>query len=193
MPLVSVRHQAYLFYAKGSLAMAALTELAGEEAVDGALRDLFLGTTLAGRAPTSRDLLDSLLRATPAEHLPLVDDWWTRIVLWDLRVASATAHRQPYGRTRVDVGLEARKSDATGGAEKDVPFDETVEVVVTSVAPGSDGSEAPPLHSGRFRITGQTRLSILVDGRPGEVVVDPRHLFLDRDRADNVRSVETTP
>ncbi len=193
VPLVDVRHQAYLYYSKGSLAMAALTELAGEDAVDGALRGLFLGTTLAGRAPTSGDLLGHLLRATPAEQRPLVEEWWTRIALHDVRVTSATAARQSDGRTSVDVVLEASKTDATDGVEKGVPFDEAVEVVVTSADPGAGGSEGPPLHSGRYRVTGRTRLSIPVDGRPGDVVVDPRHLFLDRNRADNVRSVGAVP
>lgn len=78
VPLVEVRHQAYLFYSKGSLAMAALVALAGEEAVDGALHGLLEASRASGRAPTARDLLDALLRATPPEHRPRVEEWWTR-------------------------------------------------------------------------------------------------------------------
>lgn len=78
VPLAEVRHQAYLFYAKGALAMADVVTVAGDEAVDGALRGLHEASRASGRAPTARDLLDVLLRATPPEHRPRVEEWWTR-------------------------------------------------------------------------------------------------------------------
>ena len=78
VPLVEVRDEPYIYYSKGALAMAALVDLSGEEAVDGALRGLLESVRASGRAPTARDLLDALLRATPPERRPLVEEWWTR-------------------------------------------------------------------------------------------------------------------
>ncbi|MBP7678736.1 MAG: hypothetical protein KBB14_20720, partial [Thermoanaerobaculia bacterium] len=146
-----------------------------------------------GRAPTSRELLARLLAATPAADRPLVEEWWTRRVLNDLRVTEAVAARLPDGRFRVDVGLDARTFETTGGSERERPFDGNVELVVRAARSERGDDEAPPLHSARHVVRGTTRLSILVDGRPGEVLVDPRRLLLDRDRADDARGVEIVP
>ncbi len=193
VPLVDVGRQSWLFYAKGSLAMAAASELAGEEAVDGGLGALLAHANATGLAPTSRDLLARLLAATPAADRPLVEEWWTRVVLHDLRVTQAVGARLPDGRFRVDVGLDARTFETTDGVERERPFDGDVEVVVRGARSDGDDREAPSLHSARHIVRGPTRLSILVDGRPGEVLVDPRRLLLDRDRADDARGVEIVP
>jgi aminopeptidase N len=98
VPLAEVRHQAYLFYAKGALAMADLVALAGEDAVDGALRGLLEASRSSGRAPTARDLLDVLLRATPPEHRPRVEEWWTRTGLPEDRVTRGPGGAQGSSR-----------------------------------------------------------------------------------------------
>jgi len=193
VPLVDVGRQPWLYYAKGSLAMAALSEIAGEEAVDRALGELLANANATGRPPSSRDLLARLLAVTPAADRPLVEEWWTRAVLHDVRLSAATARREPDGRFRVDVALEARSVETTGDGERDVPFDADVEVAVLPAGSGRGAGVTTPLHSARHRVRGSTRLSILVEGRPGEVVVDPRRLLLDRDRADDSRDVEDEP
>ena len=53
--------------------------------------------------------------------------------------------------------------------------------------------DAPVLASGRFRLAAAARLSFLVDAPPRAVSVDPRHLLLDRDRADNERLIDRAP
>ncbi|HQN06021.1 MAG TPA: hypothetical protein PLL76_02130 [Thermoanaerobaculia bacterium] len=191
VPLVEVGRQPWLYYAKGSLAMAAISELAGEEAVDGALGGLLADAETTGRAPTARDLVARLLAATPAADRPLVEEWWTRSVLHDLRITEAIATRLPDGRYRVDVAVDGRTVEATEGAEKERPFGGDVELVVRAARSDGGDDEAPPLHSARHRVRGPARLSVLVDGRPGEVLLDPRRLLLDRDRADDARDVET--
>jgi len=151
VPLVDVGGQAYLYYAKGSLAMAALSELAGEEAVDRALHDLLAEATASGRAPTSGDLLARLLLAAPEDDRPLVEEWWTRIVLYDLRAAAATAERRADGRYRVDVTVEAERSDATDGVERETAMNGLVEVAVLGEAPGQTRPRASPSSSTRPR------------------------------------------
>lgn len=97
VPLVAVRDQAYLYYSKGALAMAALVDLAGAEAVDGALRGFLESTRASGSAPTARGLLDALLRATPPGHRPLVEEWWTRTSLPERGATADGAALRPGG------------------------------------------------------------------------------------------------
>jgi ABC-2 type transport system permease protein len=86
MPLALVENQQYIHYNKGALAMYALRDYVGEEAVNGALR-AFLAEVrdAAGPYPTSRDLLDHLYAATPDSLHGLVVDLFETVTLWDLR------------------------------------------------------------------------------------------------------------
>jgi aminopeptidase N len=190
VPLVEVGDQAYLYYAKGSLVMAGLVELLGEEAVDGALRDLLREAAATGRAPTSRDLLAHLLGATPVEHRELVREAWTRIVLYDLGVTAARAEREPDGRWRVDVSVAAEKTDGTDGREVTLPVDAELRVTVYAAHPGPGRDGAPVLYSAPHRVSAATALSLFVDRRPAYVAIDPGPLRIDRNRADDLRRID---
>lgn len=192
VPLAEVGRQPYLYYSKGSLAMAALSELAGEEAVDAALRDLLAASTPTGRAPTSRDLVEHLVRAVPLSSRPLVEEWWTRSVLHDLRVAGATARRQADGRWRVAVRIDGEATETKGGVVRTAAPAVPVEVALYADDPEGAGEGARPLASVERLVASNALVSIECDSPPRFVALDPRRLLLERSRADNVRPVEGT-
>jgi len=172
VPLARVGDQAYLYYAKGSVVMAALADLIGEDEVNRALREL-----LKPGAPTAAQLVEELRRVTPAEHHPLLDEWWNQMVIYELAVASARATRLPEGRTRVEATIVARKNNGA-------PLREPLDVAVYDER-GKLLASARPLV-----VSASTAVSFLVDGTPDHVAVDPFVHRLDLDRADNVRDLE---
>jgi ABC-type transport system involved in multi-copper enzyme maturation permease subunit len=187
VPLDRVEDQAYLYYAKGALAMAALRDVIGEARVNGALRAL-VAQSAAGDTPDVADLVAHLREATPPAHHALLDEWWRRTVLYDLTVVSARATETAGGR-RVDARIGASRTGVEGGRETPLPMDATVEVAVYASHP--DRSDAPPLHVARVALRGQTTdVSFVVGGRPGYVVVDPHVRVIDRNPDDNARAIE---
>jgi ABC-2 type transport system permease protein len=193
VPLDRVEEQAWLSYAKGALVMTALQELIGEARVNGALRALVEQAKSGGPAPTARDLIEHLRRATPAEHHALLDEWWSQTVLYDLSVTSATATRLPDGRYRVDAKLDATKAAVREGQETALAMDDSLEVAIYAEYPNGSATSPPPLATIRHVISGPTELSLIVDRLPGYIAIDPRLRRIDRNPNDNVRKLEEPP
>ena len=185
-PLVQVEDQAYLYYAKGALVMTALRDLIGEARLNGALRAL-VEQARGGDTPDAADLVAHLRQATPAEHHPLLDEWWTRTVLYDFTVASARSTPVEGGRHRVEARIHATRTAVEGARESPLPVERRVEVAVYAQHP--DRSDDPPLHLERIVLRGTTDVSFVVGGRPGYVVVDPHVRVIDRNPDDNARPV----
>src|SRR5687768_2753736 len=168
--------------------MTALARLIGEPAVNAALRTIVARTNAGGRAATARDLLEALRAATPAQHHAQLDEWWTRVVLDDWRVASAKATRQSEGRVRVDARIEASRAEVTGGREVPIPVDDDIEIAIYAGHP--DRGDAPPLSMTTHRLRGANDVSVMVEGTPGYIVVDPRVRRIDRSPDNNVRRID---
>ena len=193
VPLARTRDEAWLYYRKGSLVMLAIADLVGEEAFDGALRDLVTAEAGAGHQPTVDDLLRRIYAVTPPADQPLVHQWLEEVVLYDLRVESAAARRRADGRFEVTLDVEAAKSRATGrGADTPLPLDEEIEIGLYAHDPDRlhPGRREPPLHLARHRLrSGHNRLTIVVDRRPEVAAVDPYLTRIDRNRLDNLVEV----
>jgi hypothetical protein len=188
-PLIEVENQAYVYYSKGGMVLAAVRDLIGEKATNAALRRL-LTDVRAGRQPVARDLLTYLQAEAPTKDRGLIAEWLGGIVLYDLAVREARTTPSAPGRQRLDLALTARKSWQS--VEHDVPLalDEEVEVAVYAEDPGVSGRGGKPLSSGRYRLREQDRLTLDVDARARFVLLDPNVLRIDRNRADNLRAIE---
>ncbi|HVR37861.1 MAG TPA: M1 family aminopeptidase, partial [Thermoanaerobaculia bacterium] len=115
VPLARAGNQAYLYYAKGSIVMHAIRDHIGEEAMNAALR----------RVATNRNAsIRDLVAQFPD---PLVQQWLTEIVLYDLRVESARVVVRADGQYDVHVRVAATKSRADGrGNESPIPLRESI-------------------------------------------------------------------
>lgn len=189
VPLADVTDQAYIYYAKGSLVMAAVRDLLGEEATHRALRELLAADTAS--PPTARDLVDHLTRLAPARDRALVEQWWRRIVLYDLRATDAQATPLGDGRYRLAVRVTASKVEVAldGRAQPPVAVDEALDVAAYAEYPDLAGRRVRPLGIVRQRIRGTAEVSLVVRGLPRYVVVDPGLLRIERDRQDNLHTV----
>jgi ABC-type transport system involved in multi-copper enzyme maturation permease subunit len=187
MPVALVEYQQYIHYNKGALAMYALRDYVGEQAVNGALRAFLAESRYRpnGPYPTSRDLLRHLHAATPDSLDGLVEDLFETVTLWDLSTSRAEGTQLPDGRYQVDFTVSARKMRAGGlGQEDDVRIDDWIEVGVF----GADEDE--PIYLKKFRFTGAPRtFRIVTDEWPRRAGIDPLHKLIDRELEDNVMSI----
>jgi ABC-2 type transport system permease protein len=191
-PLASVAHESHVYYAKGALVMAATRDLLGQAATDAALRRL-VDDAHAGRQPGAAQLVAYLQAGASPRDRDLLEQWWRSVVLYDLGVTRATARATAGGRLALQVDLTATKRDARGNREVTLPVDEEIELAVYADEPGTAGEPAVPLHTGRYRLRGRERLMLAVDPRARWVMVDPKVLRIDRERADNLRWIERAP
>src|SRR6185436_15089394 len=108
--LMRNENQPYIHYRKGSIAMYALQDAIGEDAVNRALASYI--RKVAYQEPpytTSRELIAELRAVTPPEHQALIADLFETITLWENRALSATYKELPGGRYAVTVKVAAKK------------------------------------------------------------------------------------
>ena len=194
LPLKLVENQPYIHYRKGAVAMYALRDAIGADAVNRALRRLIDAYAFGGPPyPRSGDLIALFREEAGPEHQQLVTDLFERIVLWDLAVTEAEVTELEDGRWQVDATIRARMFEADAeGNETEIPLDTSVDLAVFARSDGDLGRYELPetLHRERRRLaTGEHAFTVIVDEEPSRVGVDPFHRLIDRIPQDNVRTL----
>jgi ABC-2 type transport system permease protein len=184
-PLALAENQNYVSYQKGVIVLDLLRELIGERRLNEAL-----GRCLREHASQQPPALDAaafityLREATPPDLQYVITDSFERITLYDLRALGAETRRRPDGRYDVTVRVAARKVHCDGtGTEIAVPVDDYFDV-------GALDASGRVLALERKRLGAQpVEFTFVVDREPARAGIDPFHLFIDRDPADNTAAV----
>lgn len=189
--LDAVFGQSYLVYGKGALAMHALRAQLGDSVVDRVLRTL-LRDEGGPFGTATTPMLHARLRAeaTSEEGRSLVDDWFARRVIHDLRADSAvaTVEGDVY---RVRAGFRVQRVTTDSAGERVTPADgEAFEVVIYGSGAAADSvlyRESARAHGDRVTVTYTGK------ARPGAVEIDPRILRIDRERSNNRLPITMSP
>jgi hypothetical protein len=195
LPLYRVENQPYIHYRKGSVAMYAIKDAMGEDAVNRALASL-----IAEKAyhyspyPISRDLIRHLrAEATTQPQQDLITDLFEKIILWDMKVKEASVTERDDGRFDVTINVSATKFEADGeGQQTEVPLVMDVDIGIFSENPDDvTEGDAHVLFFEKHNITsGEHSMSYVVDKRPTHVGIDPYNKLIDRNSDDNIDKVE---
>ncbi|MEO5617084.1 MAG: M1 family aminopeptidase, partial [Candidatus Eisenbacteria bacterium] len=180
-PLFRNENQGYIHYRKGSLAMYALQDAIGEDAVNRALASYI--KKVAYQEPpytTSRELLAEFRGVTPPEFQYLIADLFETITIYENRAVSATYRDKGGGKFEVTLKVAAKKMRADeNGESKEVPMDDLVDIGVLGV-------DDKPLYLKKHRIKGgETELKIEVAEKPVRAGIDPVVKLIDRRPDDN--------
>ncbi|MDP9193428.1 MAG: hypothetical protein M3P06_17175 [Acidobacteriota bacterium] len=179
-PLAEARGQAYLYYRKGVIVMHALKDLLGEPAVNAALRNLLRKHAGPNRNPTTAHLLEELRAVAPQEQHALINEWITKVTLYDFKVESAESQKLTDGRYKVELRVSAQKQD---DSDRVMPMREMIDIGVYSL-------DDKALHFAKHELHGGVQIiSIIVDQEPRSAAVDPYICRIDRNRFDNSKNV----
>ena len=181
MPLYRNENQSYIYYRKGSLAMYALQDAIGEDAVNRALA-AYIKKVAYQEPPytTSRELLAEYRAVTPPEFQYLITDLFEGIILYENRAVSASYREKGNGRYEVTLNVVAKKMRADeGGTQKEEPMDDWVDIGVLGV-------DDKPLYLEKHRVkTGEATFTIEVAEKPLRAGIDPVVKLIDRRPDDN--------
>ncbi|RPI21587.1 MAG: hypothetical protein EHM61_24405, partial [Acidobacteria bacterium] len=186
VPLVQASDHYYVAYQKGRLAMFALQDYIGEEAVNRALADYL--TAFRYREPpypVAQDLIERLRRVTPPEYAYLIRDLFETVTLYENKAVRAESRTQPGGLYKVTLEVESRKmSTAADGLEARAPLGDWIEIGLES-----DGGRWGCVE--RRKITSERAVLTLVSNlRPRRAAIDPWGKLIDRHPEDNVIEVK---
>lgn len=183
-PLMRVENQQYIHYNKGSVVLYGLRDFLGEERMNAGLRH-FVDSFAFREAPypTTLDLYRSLEVVTPDSLHYLLDDGLAQITFHRNAVTSAKAAQNANGSWTVTAAIGCAKFHADSlGKETEVPMNDWLDVAVEH-----EGGEMKR----RVRLrSGENSVRMTVPRKPKAVVVDPDHLFFDREGEDDRRGVE---
>lgn len=185
VPLARVENQAYIHYAKGSLAMYALQDYLGEENVGAAIRRFRDRWAFKGPPyPTTHDLLAEFRALETPATKGLVDDLFEHIVTFENRTLSAAARRNKDRTYEVTIKVAAKKSRVGGlGEESEVPMHDAVDIGVL------DEKGVPLFLEKRTVRSGESSYTVQVKSRPARAGIDPLNKLIDRTPTDNVQDV----
>ncbi len=187
----------YLAYKRGPLAMYALTQYAGIDNVNQAIRTLVTQSNAPGAEPVSTlDLYHELQKTAPDSVQTLLHDLFEVNTLWEFEADKITAVKSGAGQWTVTLDVFAKKiTYDTAGTVTEVPMDEWIPVGVFTHAPEYD-ELGKPLHLKYHRIkSGRQTITITVSGEPVLAGIDPYHVldWDEKEDDDNVEGVLISP
>jgi hypothetical protein len=201
-PLALVQREPYVWYQKGGQILYTLSDYIGEDKLNLALHNFLMQYRYAnannqvdahdnavGSAamdipyPDTRMLVDAIRAQTPPEFQYLVDDGFNRIVLYDNKAISAVSQKQPDGKYKVTLEVQARKMQADGnGVESPMPLADYVEIGVFT----GKKNEEKPLYLKKEKMTEEHKTFVItVDQQPSLAGIDPYNKLIDRNADDN--------
>jgi aminopeptidase N len=185
LPLARVENQDYIHYRKGSLAMYALADYIGEDAVNRALREFRDAHAFRGPPyPSSSELVARLREQTPPPYAYLIDDLFETITLYDNRAVAASARALPDGRYEVVLSVIAQKRRADElGRESPAPLADWIDIGVLD-----EHNEPLFLEKRKFEAEAG-EFTVVVARKPARAGIDPLNKLIDRRPRDNTVAV----
>ena len=194
LPLYRVENQQYIHYRKGAVIMYALKDYVGEDVVNRSLQRLIkLRAYKSAPYAISSDLVEILKEEAGPENTGLIEDFFEKITLFDVKMKDSTVEEMADGRFKVSLDVEVAKVYADKeGRETKADFDIPVDIGLFLKSPAADGYGADDvLMLEKRRITGaKSTIEIIVDKKPTFAGIDPYNKLVDRNSNDNLAAVE---
>lgn len=200
--LAKAEGQGYLNYNKTSWVMWGMRGVIGDAPVKRATQSFLRDHHADNGAPypTTLELLELFREEIDAEYHPLIEDYWNNITFWDLSFADdPTVTDIGNGRfeVTVPVALDKLYASSEDGAETSVTEIDgaSLESWVVVAAYTEDPSETlgiNPAAQVTARIDeAEATVTLVVDGEPTHVVLDPHRYLVERNVGDNTSTLET--
>jgi hypothetical protein len=191
-PLLRAEGQGYIHYRKGSIVMMAIKDRIGVERLDANLKAFLQEFQYKQNPyPTTLDLLRHLTAGVSSEDKAFIEQQFTLITLYDLRVLDLQKTELPDGQLQLDLTIQAARLSADGkGAETEQPLDEDIDIGGFSADPDKFSADNQLLYLQKHRIkSGKQQLRVVVPKGTAYIGIDPLIKLIDRDAADNIRKL----
>ncbi|WP_447769278.1 ABC transporter permease/M1 family aminopeptidase [Sphingobacterium faecium] len=211
-PLMFNENQMYIHYQKGSLVLYALSDYLGEELFNRTART-YLEHTAFQNPPytTSLEFVEYFKQATPDSLQYLIKDMFETITLYNNKVEKVTSKKLKNGKYQIDIQFEVAKYRVDENGNKSyhdpgsksisfkksdqetvqsLPLSDYIEIGVFSKAKKQDGYPSPELYLKKHKIDQiNNKVTLVVDGLPAQVGIDPYNKLIDIDSNDNRKDI----
>ncbi|KZS39827.1 hypothetical protein AWE51_09265 [Aquimarina aggregata] len=185
--------QSYLQYGKDHTIMLALKELIGSEKINTVLqkmvskygyKDEFEIVTL--------DFLEELYQVTPHKYHDLIDDWFKRIITYELKIGNTSHKKLQNGQYEIILDVITKRFETKKqGEDLEIPIKEPIQIGVFRKHPKKVGLDDDILYLKAHQFNKhKSQIKIIVDDIPSYIAIDPYGTRLDKNRIDNIKKVD---
>ena len=188
-PVFRVTNQSYIAYGKAYTVLMALRDLIGEKQVNLVLKTLTdKHRTVNKLAANSIELLDEIYKVTPKKQHILIDDWFKKVITYDLGIEESSYNEMPNGAYEVTVKVKAKRFETLNTGEiKQIFIDEPIKIGVFSKHPSEvKKNDNSILYFESNHINKEiTEIKIIVKEKPEYISIDPFGTRSDENSVDN--------
>lgn len=173
-PLYKVYTEGYLSYGKNLTAMLALRDLIGEDKVNDVIKTILQRHQNKVQLElTSIEFLEELYTVTPLDYHVLIDDWFKRVITYDLAIEESSYKQLSNGKYEVTLQIDAKRFELINSGETvEIAIDEPIQIGLFTNHPKNINNE-DILYLKSHQISGDNRIKIIVDELPTHIAIDP--------------------
>ena len=188
-PVYKVEGQSYLAYGKSFAVMTALRDLIGEQTLNKVIKKLMdKQRDKVELEVTTLQFLNELYMVTPPEHYVLIDDWFKKVITYDLSIEDSSYKLLSDGTYEVSVKvLSKRFTTLENGEIKQISINEPIKIGVFATHPSHIKDESSVLYYESNQINKEiTEIKIIVKEKPTHIAIDPYGTRSDENLVDNI-------
>jgi len=188
-PLYRVDNEDYIMYGKALSVMLGLRDLIGERQVNKVLKTITdRHRNINKLEANSIEFLEEVYNATPQEYHVLVDDWFKKVITYDLGIEESSCKKLANGSYEVSVKVKAKRFETLESGEiKEITINEPIKIGVFTTHPSKVKDNNSMLYYESNTINkAETVIKIVVKELPKYIAVDPFGTRSDENTVDNV-------
>jgi ABC-2 type transport system permease protein len=188
-PIYKVLGEGYISYGKAYTVMMALRVLIGEDKLNQVLRVIsdkhrnhnnFEANTI--------ELLEELYKATPIQYHTLINDWFKRIITYDIGITQSSYKKIENGTYEVSVQIKAKRMETLVSREKkEIAINEPITIGVFAKHPENVTDESSILYLKPLLVNkNEINFKVIVKELPKYIAIDPYGTRSDENLVDNI-------
>ena len=188
-PVYLVTSQRYISYGKALTVMLALRDLIGEEQVNHVLKTITDRHRFINKLEANTiELLNEIYKVTPIEQHTLVNDWFKKVITYDLGIEESSYKELANGTYEVTVKVKSKRFETLKNGEiKQIAIDEPIKIGIFTTHPSNVKDNSSILFYKSNRINKEmTEIKIIVKEKPVYISIDPFGTRSDENLVDNL-------
>lgn len=184
-----VTNQGYISYGKALTVMLGLRDLIGEKPLNKVLKTITDRHRVINKLEANTiELLEEIYKVTPAEQHTLVDDWFKKVITYDIGIEESSYKELANGTYEITVNLKTRRFETLDSGEiKQIAIDEPIKIGVFTTHPSSLKDDSSILYYTSKQFNKEmTEIKITVKEKPRYISIDPFGTRSDENLRDNI-------
>ncbi|WP_417786456.1 M1 family aminopeptidase [Tenacibaculum sp.] len=188
-PIYKVQEEGYISYGKAYTMLMALRDLIGEKQVNKVLKNMTEKHRLDSTPKAHTiELLEEIYKITPEEYHQLVNDWFKRVITYDIAVEKSLCKKLSDGTYEVKATIKAKRFETlSDGDIKEIGINEPIKIGIFTTHPSLVKDNNTVLFYESKQLTKElTEVLCIVNEKPNYIAIDPYGTRNDENLVDNV-------